>query len=334
MSSKVKSKTVIKISDTYISLLTLKKNNHGFFVDYHEKIKLPKQMIHRGEILNIDALLTIFIRMKKNIDNKHVDVLFSHDYFLLSDCTLDPINKKKNLKKRIREYFKSLNISESWHKTHVCEFTKHQLKEDEKVIFHCLPKDLYESYTHLFKKAGFIVSSMNSDILCFDHVLGKERVSLIVISDENIRVAEFRDGVYFSHKIFQASSNQCIQEIAKHINVSFEEASKIFDKYGVLRLHKDAKVYKNLIRSLSTLTEFISKRKIKEKSHISVIFESGFIPGFVDLIKKSTPKNVFSFNVLTMSKFNFHDILSLHQKDSYHYQGHIAQALKEWNYDN
>lgn len=329
-SQKQLTKSVIKIDDASLSYITLAKNDQGFFVSQHETIELPEGIIVRGEILKADVFFNILKKTASTFENKNIDILLSHEYFLCADGVLDTSSKDVPLKKRVQDYFKNTANSESWHKTHVCEFSTHTIRNKENVLFKCLPKDIQKSYVHVCKRAGFKVSSISSDILAFDHLLSDERTSLIHVGAQTTRVAEFKSGMYMSHKTFEVSYHQFIKDIEKHLNISLMEARSILDQHGLLRSHREEKVYTRLLRSMSPLIDFLSKRKIKDALAIRVVFDEKPIPGFVDYVLKALKIDTAELDILYTNEYAFQDILSLHRDESYQYQSLIAQALKFW----
>lgn len=329
-SQKKQSKSVIKITDTNISYLTLKKNNQGFFVDQHDTIDIPTGIIERGEILKADIFSQITKKIQKNIDNKNVDILLPHDFFLFNETILPTQKKSMTLKKRIKEYFSNLSDTESWQKTHVCEFESFNIDQKESVLFTCLPKDIQKSYIHIFKKSGLNIHSINSDIIALGHVISEKNSSLIYLSDKNSRVIDFKKGMYVGHKTFQLSYRQFTEDIIKNITLSDDEALRILGKYGVLRTHKDPAVYKRLSRSMGPLLDYFKKRKSKNELTIYVAFEHMLVKGFADALSYSTRTKVNNFDIFSVDNITFQDVLQLHKKDSYHYQSHIAQALRFW----
>jgi len=324
-------KTVVYITDAYISYLTLKKNDEHFLVDDYDTLPLVEGAIKKGEILMADFLYKIFKKMVAGVHNKKIDVILPHEYFV-SDNFIIPgeVPQKTTLKKRVLQYLHNLDTKYSWQKTHVCEFSNYVDARGEQVSARCLPKDIYTSYIHVLKKAGFKVTSLSSDLLAFDHILPAERTSLIMLGKESCHVAEFKHNMFMSHKKFEVSSQLFIQDIMKTLNVTETAAVGILKEYGVLRSHKDEKVYKRLIRSFSPLLDFLTKRKIKELSHIKVLFSDLPIRGFVDMVSKKAQGDVDELDVVRTTDYAFEDVLLLHRDGSYAYQSHIAQALKAW----
>lgn len=323
-------KSTIAITDESISYVTLAKDNNGFFIKEYETVTIPEGVIQDGEILKADILFQMLKKIARLVSNKNIDIVLPHKYFLCADGTLDDTDKKDSLKKRVQRYFKTTAMNEPWHKTHICEFSTYTLQGREKVLFKCLPKDIQKSYVHVCKRAGFQISSLTSDILAFDDFLSDEGSILVFVSNNYTRVAEFKSGMFVSSKTFQVSYQQFIQDIQKYINTSSKEAGLILKKHGLLRSHKDEKVYTRLSRSMSPLIEYLSKRKLKESVSLYVVFEEQPILGFYDYLFQSLRITTIELDIFNTPKYIFHDILSLHKNESYRYQPIIAQALKNW----
>lgn len=329
-SSPKQSKTVIQLTDSEISYLTLKKNKQSFFIDQHESIELPEGIIKQGEILQADVFSKILKKIQKQLENKEVDVLMPHEFFLCNDAVLSPDKKNLSIKKRVKEYFMSLPETEHWQKTHVCEFEDFSFGKNDAVLFTCLPKDVQKSYVHILKKSGLKVRSINSNILAFGHLLVADTSSLVFVEDNETKVVDFKKGMYTGHKKFQFSYQQLIQDIMKNVSMTKEEAQKVLMKHGLLRTHHDVQVYKRMMRSAGPLLDFFKKSKSKNKPHMTIINSHMPLPGFADTLSHMTHSPVNDFNIFSDSRYVFQDILTLHKKESYRYQAHIAQALKFW----
>lgn len=330
MSSRIKNKSVLMMTDSHLSYLTLEKKADGFSISDHEVLELPTGMLVNAEILKADLLYKILKKLAGKIKNKNIDVILDHDLFHFADDVLDPETKKQQVKKRVKSYFKHNTKKHTWQDTHVCEFSLHQQDEKDHVFFSCLPIELQSSYTHVFEKAGFVIQSFCSSLVAFDHLLTHTKEILVVVDYDVIRVVEFKSGMYVSHKTFASSYGQFIKDIKKHLSISSEKSQEILSEHGFLRSHKDEKVYKQLIRSLSPLLQFMTQRKAKQLDYISVVFADYPLPGFVDILKKNFKVPAKHLDVLTTDTYTFQEVLSLHKNETYPYQAHIAQALKNW----
>lgn len=327
-SSQKQSKTVIRISDEELSFLSLSKNKNGFFVENYDAIILPPGIIERGEILKADIFSTMLKKIRKQIQNNNIDILLPHESFLFHDGELEPETKKQPIKKRIKNYFSKRMESDPWQKTHVCESQLHYSENKDLISFNCLPKEVQNSYIHICKKSGLNVVSIHSDVLSFGHII--ETGSLLYIDHFASRIIEFKNGMYISHKTFELSYKKIAEDIMKNISLSKEKALELISKYGLLRTHSDEKVYKRIIRTTNPLLDFFKKSKSKSTSNVFIAYGDIAIPGLADSISQVVKKNVTDVNIFKQPQYMFQDFLSLHKKDSYKYQPHIAQALLMW----
>jgi len=329
-STKKQSKSVIKITDTHISYITIQKEKSLFSIDKYEIIDIPEGIIKYGEILKADIFSKKIKEIQEKIENKNVDVLLSHDLFLSHHGILGAKDQKQKPKKRIKNYLHNFSQVEPWQKSHICEFETFTFDKKEHVLLTCLQKDIQSSYFHLFKKSGLTIASINSDMLAFGHLFSEGQSSVVCINDKDSCVIDFKDGMFIGHKEFQLSHAHLINDIMKDVSINKEESLRVLEKYGVLRTHKDERVYKRLHRSLASLLDYLKKRKTKPKSKISVIYTTLPIKGLSDELSYSAGENVDDFNIFNIKKYTFKEILSLVKKDSYYYQSHIAQALRFW----
>ena len=107
-SRKQLSKSVIMMTDTYLSYITLEKQHDGFSISQHEMLELPQGILKNGEILKADVLYKILKKISKDIKNKNIDILLPHDYFHFANDILDEPSQKKNTRKRVKEYFENI----------------------------------------------------------------------------------------------------------------------------------------------------------------------------------------------------------------------------------
>lgn len=330
-SRKKQYKTVLQITDTMITSLTLGKDTKGFFIHDHQSLKLPEGVIVHGEILKAEMLST---RLKKIVlsykEQGTVDIIFPYENFTYASALLEKSSSRKNIKTRIREYFKKTPGTELWRQTHVCEFSHHPHEEKERIVFRCLPQDIFNSYFFLFKKFGFRVGSITSDVLAFDHLFDAERTRTLFVGEQSTRLVEYHQGMYTQSKSFQFSYEQLRKDIMSYTKMNELDANKVLERYGLLRSHPDEKVYKKLVRSLGPLLEVIQKTKLKQTSHVALVFEQTPLKGISDIIEKTTGLATDDFDILKQKKYSFHDVLTVHRKKLHNFYPHIAQALKSF----
>jgi hypothetical protein len=216
----------------------------------------------------------------------------------------------------------------SWAKSHAYEYEVFDFESHIKVLFRTLPMDVYTSYEFLFKKAGLSINSIQSELLAFSWLFNNEQhVYQIFISENKTFLLEYKDGIYKSHKKFNFSYNQLVQDIMNNLLLKKEDAEKILFNYGVLQTHKDRKVIVKIERSISPLFDFIMKRKSKEKTSLYIHFERFPIKGFSDKFKKAIKTDIHEISLFSNGNFFKEEILSLHKNDSYQYEPLLARAL-------
>lgn len=341
MKSSKKGKTIIALYDDNIKYLTLKKNNYGFYVENYDFAKLEEGIIKNGEVLKVDFLKKILLKIAKKIDTKSIDLILPHDYFLFDLHSIKKEGKKK-FKKLFKKYIKE-NIGKiSWAKTHSYEYDIFEREKEIKVLFRGLTQNVYSPYEHVFKKSGLKINSIQSDLVSFAHLFPKDKkISQISVGKNQTHVLEYKNGIYLSDKKFNVSYNQFLKDIKKNIKLSDTDAKKIFSQYGVLETHKDPKVLSRIERSLSPLLNFLKERQgefqrkgknneliPRQRNSIFIHFENTPIKGFSNRIKKLLKNNVYDMCVLELKgNYTFQDVLSLHKKDSYLYEALIARAL-------
>ena len=119
-------------------------------------------------------------------------------------------------------------------------------------------------------------------------------------------------------------------DIVNNIQMTPREAGDILQRYGVLRSHKDSRVYKRLHRSLSPLLQKLKGRKSKKDTRFYIVTENYPIQGLSDVLRRQMKKEVEDVYMVDQKYANFKEVLSLLKRDSYFYQSHIVQALRSF----
>ena len=322
-----KSKTVVALYDNKIQYVTLARNSDGFYVKKFDSAELESGVIKNGEILKADFLKKVLQKILKNIKTNTVDLILPHDYFVFDMVSIKKEGKKTN-KKLVKEYLNKNKHTFSWADTHGYEYDSFDSDKKLKLLFRALPRDIYASYEYVFKKAGLKIHSIQSDLVSFAELMPRiGRITQIFFMNKCTYVADYNNGIYVSDKKFNLSRKQFLQDIIKNVKISDTESEKILTRYGILRTHRDPKVLARMERSMSPLLEFLTKRKIKEKSPIFIHFSDTPIRGFVDKIKRIIKTDVSLLCPMNTDKYSFQEVLTLHKKESYTYEPLIARAL-------
>jgi Tfp pilus assembly PilM family ATPase len=327
----IKGKTIISLHDDKIQYLTLAKNEYGFYVENYDSAELSDGIIKNGEILKAEFLSKILSKIQKKINTKHMQLILPHSYFLFDLHNIkDKKEKIKNKKRFIKKYLKE-NINKlSWVTTHSYEYDFFEKGKKVSILFRALQQDMYRSYEHVFKKAGFSIDSIHSELVSYSDFFKKEKkVTQIFVDNKSTYVLSYSDGVFMSEKKFNFSYNVCFDNIRKNTKGSEEYVKKILEKYGVLKTH-DKEVLRSIEKSMMPVFSYLKKKNIKDEN-VFVHFRNQPIKGFSDRLRKLLKSDVYDLCVLCSAKYTFQDVLSIHKRDSYEYEPLIARALSIFN---
>ncbi len=327
MSKKENVQSIILLRDDVVAYLSLGRDDEGFFVVDFEKAELEPGVIEKGEILKADFLQKVLFAIRKKLKTKHIHLLLPHAYFEFDTYRFlrDPAQK---LTKQIDAFLEKKKPSISWAETHSYEYEVFPDDKNIQLLFRTLRHDLYLGYQFLFRKAGFLIDSVHSDKCAFESFLPPEgRASQIIFGKKRTHLIEYKDGRYLSENIFNISYDQLIAGIKKELGVDDLQAQGILQRYGLLRSHPEKKLYTRLQRMMRPLVDFLGKQKHKQDRKISVYGADFPVPGFVQQLQQVLPLSIEYISFHEHPSFPFHEVLSLHKKDSYFYEPLIARAL-------
>ncbi|MCA9351444.1 hypothetical protein KC929_01550 [Patescibacteria group bacterium] len=323
MTTKKASRTVVLITDTHIAYLTLANNGRGFFVVAHDWSPLPEGVVVRGEILKAEVLKKILEKIAKKVQVKKVDLILPHEYFFTTSVSLG--EGRGTLEKRLAKIARDQDLA--WYRTHHIELYPYKENDKDQALCVGLPKEVASSYRHVFARAGLEVLSFQSHYLAFGPIVPKGRVSQVIVGETSTEIVEFKDGIYQSSKTFASSYRDFIESVVDVLSITEPKAREIFARYGVLRAHRDERVYRKVTKSMSPVIEFITQRGMKEGSSLVVTFLDLPIRGYVDALGKVVGDAAGELYVIKHPRYQFQDVLTLHRDDSYRYQPLIAQAM-------
>lgn len=328
-STKQGSKSVISISDSRIAYITLSRDAQGFFISGYDEVALVPEIIKKGQILKPELLIKILKKLAKELPTTSIDVLLPHDHIECHRFDIVDQRRAASNKKIQRTLIKD---NPEFAEENYCEYDG--VFDSESKIHHIvargIKKDLHTDYQYVCKQSGLKVQSYNSDLLALDVLVGTDRSNIVVVGESSIRIADFKKGLYLENKKFESSYQSLIKEVARMVDVPTDTAVDIIQRYGILRAHKDEKVYKRLLKTLNPFFDFVKKRKIKDEIKMYMIFTAFPIKGMVDHTGALFNGIVSECNIFQSDHYTFHPVLSLHKKDSYRYQSLIAQALRQW----
>jgi len=297
----------------------------------HGKETLARQVISRGEILKPIELGMTLKSLRAVLPVKHIHVLLPVSFFDLRTRDIArSIKNKKDVLGRISEYLKSIKEKESWVTNQVCDFDSNSSPSLDHVAFRCLKKETSSSYDHVFKEARFDVKSMSPDVFSLFTYGNKEpQLQYLIFGKDKTRIMTVQNGVFVSQEELSFSEDTAVVEIRKQAHLEPDRARSIFRDYGVLRSHKDAKVYNRLQELVRPV---LSRYKQQQTATpLSVVFEQYEIPGIVESLGSVYRGVVDVFPIQEMTQHYCGEVLPIDARELRDYQYLLARAMQSWH---
>jgi Tfp pilus assembly PilM family ATPase len=295
------------------------------------KETLAKQVISNGEILKPIELGMTLKSLRAALPVKDIHVLLPVSFFDLRTRTIArSVHDKKSVLKRISAYLKSIKKTESWVTNQICDFDSNSSNTKDHVVFRCLNKDVASAYEHVFQDAKFRIRSLSPDVFSLFTYGNKEpRLEYVIFGKEATRIMNVEHGIFVSEETIPFGEDTASAEIRKHAGLNNERARAIFREYGVLRSHKEAKVYHRLQDLVKPLA--IRYRGHQSTTPVSVVFEQYEIPGILDVLRSSHRGTVDEFPIRHMVQHYCGEVLPIDARDLYDYQYLLARAMQSWH---
>ena len=183
--------TSILINDQVIRYVVMHMDNQGMYVVHHDEAHLPKGVVVVGEVLKARILGDILSMIHKKIVSvlkekkirarNEYSVLLPHEHFYHTQFEVKGIAESNDSSKMLKQYL-SENIDQfPWAQ----RYSYVHVLDGDVVHVEALPSDVYQSYTLLFKNAGFSSVKVVSDIARLGSLVEYHSTSLIVMIDEH-----------------------------------------------------------------------------------------------------------------------------------------------------
>lgn len=331
-SSRYQPRVIFAVNDHRIQYLILDHDDQGFFIVHHDEAELPEGIVSKGEVLRAEAFSEILRKAKKDIKEKltssgfNLIVLLDSDYVDITTIKLPDFEEKNDAGKQLRSYLNKHREDYTCLDTHY-----YYVRQHNQGVFHVelIEKHHYESYQTLFDVAGFSRPSIYSQMYPVgDFVYESTGVIFVLLFEKSFtRVIEYQDGKLIKSKKFECSFDQIMKDISRNISVELPEARKIMNTFGVSRSHRDEKVYRRIIRSMTPLLDYLRRRKGIAKIPLYTWYTDIPLVGMEDLLHKRLGSRVEILDPLEAKKERVHEVLSLPKEESYRYSLLLAAGL-------
>lgn len=252
----------LDISDQSLKFVELLTTNNGIKMGRHGEHSIPPGIIESGKIKDSKRMEEILLALRKKEGLKSVRVSLPEEQMYLFRLRLDKANIVN-----VRE---AIELSLEEHIPISAEdaiFDYELLNEDEKEIelqIAAIPKNIIENYLSIFQHSGILVQSFELEAQAISRaVIQKGDMDTYMIVDfGQTRTGIFivsRGVVIFTSTLDDMGGVILNNMIAKNFNISFEEANKMKQKYGLQRNTPNKEIFAVLLNSVSILRDEIAK---------------------------------------------------------------------------
>jgi len=259
----------LDISDESLKFVELIKTKNGIRLGRYGEKDIPPGVIESGKIVDSKRMEELLFLLRKEEGIKSVRISLPEEQVYLFQLRLEKLGLK-NVKEGIE-----LALEE-----HVpipaqdAIFDYDLVKEDAQsleVQVAAIPKDIIENYLSIFKHSKIRIASceLEAQALCRAVIkkgdldtymvvdFGKKRTGIFIVSY----------GIVMFTFTLDVGGVMLTNMIEKNFGISFEEADKLKQQYGLLRNSPNKELFSVLLNSVSVLRDEIVKHYLYWQTH-------------------------------------------------------------------
>lgn len=299
----------IDISDQSIKYGELIKNSSGIILGEYGKEKIPEGVIVSGKIEKEDNLVNILKKIKEKNDLHFIRVSLPEEQIYLFTLTV-PKTENENLRDvillQIEEYI-PLNALD-------VVFDYDVIRDDGQNIFLevvSISSEVIESYISVFNKAGLtpVAFEIEAQAIARAVVPFGETAPVMIVDfgDARTGVSIYKNGRIFLTTTLSIGGVDLTNMIAKTYAISFEEAEKKKQEYGLNTTTKVEDIFSAILNGISVLRDELNKQfiywdnhntsKNEQISHIILCGGDANLTGLSEYLESSLKIKVENANV-------------------------------------
>lgn len=251
----------LDISEESIKFIELNVTKNGLRLGRHGEKEVPYGVIESGKIKNLKKIEEILISLKKDEKIKSVRVSLPEEQVYLFKLKLE----KEGLE-NIRE---GIEFSLEEHVPIPVQdvvFDYDIVGEDSKNLFlevAAIPKNIIDSYLLVFENSGISIQAFELEAQSLFRAVVKrgdlETYLLVDFGKKRTGVSIVSGGVLVFTSTVDIGGDVLTSVIQKSFKISFEEAEKMKQKYGLSHDSENKEVFSALLNGVSVLRDEIFK---------------------------------------------------------------------------
>jgi len=259
----------IDISDQSIKYGELIKNSQGFSIGKYGKERIPEGVIISGKIEKENELVSILKKIKEKNNLHYIRVSLPEEQMYLFTLTV-PKTEDENLRDvillQIEEYIplKAVDVIFDYDVIH---------DDGKNILLEVVSTatEVIESYISVFNKAGLVPLAFEIEAQAIARAvvpIGETMPVMIVdFGDARTGVSIYQNGRIFLTTTLSIGGVDLTNMIAKTYNISFEEAEKKKQEYGLNTVSKVEDIFSAILNGISVLRDELNKQFIYWDNH-------------------------------------------------------------------
>lgn len=338
----------VDISDESIKYVELLTTRQGVRLGKFGEKKIPHGTIESGKIKDEKKIEEIISDIKKETGMKSVRVSMPEEQIYLFKIYLPTVDLK-NIRDAIDLVLED-HIPIPAPEVNFDYEILSQDKDNIEVQVVAASKDVIESYLAVFKDCNITVQSFEIEAQAISRALVKkgdpDTYMIVDFGEKRTGIFIVSRGIVMFTSTLDVSGDMLNNMIMKNFKVSFEEAEKMKQKYGLERNVDNQEIFSVLLNSVSVLRDEIVKHflywnthkddKGKENPLIKKIILCGGganLIGLADYFSVSLKTTVDIANLWLNLEENNTYVPEINFKQSLSYVSAVGLALGDFNYD-
>ncbi|HPS21444.1 MAG TPA: type IV pilus assembly protein PilM [Candidatus Paceibacterota bacterium] len=257
------------VSDESLKFVRLGVGKNGIKIEQYGECKVPAGIIESGKIKQPKALIKILTDLKKEHNIKSVRVSLPEEQLYLFRLKLE-----KNGLQDIKE---GIELSLEEHipiPAQEAIFDYEILKEDNSGVFvqvAAMQRFLIEDYLSVFEQAGIMVASMEPEAQAASRAIIKRddanTYMVVDFGEKRTGISIISKGVVMFTSTVDVGGVMLTNLIQKSFNISFEEAEKMKQQYGLQRNSINKEMFSVLLNGVSILRDEIDRHFLYWHTH-------------------------------------------------------------------
>jgi len=336
----------LDISDESLKFVELVSTRHGLRVGRYGERSIPLGVMESGKIKDPARMEEVLSKLRKEEGIKSVRVSLPEEQVYLFQLRL--------LKNGLKSVQEGIELALEEHVPIQAEdaiFDYELVKEDEESLelqIAVTPRNVVESYLLSFGHSKISVQSFELEAQAISRAVVKkgdtETYMIVDFGKKRTGISVVSEGIVMFTSTLDMGGETLTNAIQKSFNISFDEAEKMKQQYGLERNAVNREMFSVLLNSVSVLRDEIVKHFLYWHTHKDeenknnlpikkIIFCGGDsnLIGLVDYISVSMKSSVEMANVWTNIANSSNYIPTMNYKETLSYSTAIGLALGNFN---